>query len=136
MLTNCAAIRTAPELEAHPLKDLFTNPISWRVRAAVTTCPELSAVRVPQGLAGVGPELPASEAGSIVVGSIEELKAHRLHKERNVWAVMVIEISVREGGGQENRHLGAFSFRFLNRPSEKRADCAPKCAPNICALHE
>jgi hypothetical protein len=34
----------------------------------------------------------------------------------------------REGDGQENRRLVAFSFRFLNRPSEKPADCAQECA--------
>jgi len=33
-----------------------------------------------------------------------------------------------EGDGQENRRLGAFSFRFLNRRGEKPADCAQECA--------
>ena len=28
------------------------------------------------------------------------------------------------GDGQKNRRLGAFSFRFLNRPNEKPAECA------------
>lgn len=33
-----------------------------------------------------------------------------------------------EGDGQRNRHLLAVSFRILNRPSEKRAECAQECA--------
>ena len=32
------------------------------------------------------------------------------------------------GDGQRNRRLGAFSFRLLNRSSEKSADCAQECA--------
>jgi len=28
---------------------------------------------------------------------------------------------IEEGDGQKNRRLVAFSFRFLNKPSEKRA---------------
>ena len=33
-----------------------------------------------------------------------------------------------EGDGLKNRRLFAFLFRFLNRPSEKRAQCAQECA--------
>jgi hypothetical protein len=33
-----------------------------------------------------------------------------------------------EGDGQKNRRLVLFSFRLLNRPSEKRAECAQECA--------
>jgi hypothetical protein len=40
---------------------------------------------------------------------------------------------VEEGDGQRNRRLLAFSFRFLNRLSEKRALCAQECAPHGCA---
>ena len=32
-------------------------------------------------------------------------------------------------GGQRNPRLLAFSFRFLNRPSERRTGCAQECAP-------
>ena len=32
------------------------------------------------------------------------------------------------GDGQENRRLGAFPFRFLDRPREKPAECAQQCA--------
>ena len=35
---------------------------------------------------------------------------------------------IEEGDGQRNRRLLAFSFRILNRPSEKRAVCAQECA--------
>ena len=34
-------------------------------------------------------------------------------------------------GGLKNRRLISFSFRFLNRPSEKRAVCAQKCAQTV-----
>jgi hypothetical protein len=34
---------------------------------------------------------------------------------------------------QRNRRLLAFSFRFLNRQSEKRTACAQECAPHGCA---
>ena len=39
-----------------------------------------------------------------------------------------IEMFPGRGDGQKNRRLGAFSFRFLNRPIEKRAECAQECA--------
>ena len=32
----------------------------------------------------------------------------------------------------KNRRLFSFSFRFLNRPSEKRAECAHLCAQTMC----
>jgi hypothetical protein len=41
---------------------------------------------------------------------------------------MVIETSVREGGGQRNRRLGHFSFRLSNELRVQRADCAQNCA--------
>jgi hypothetical protein len=42
-------------------------------------------------------------------------------------------LSSKKGDGQRNRRLLAFSFRFLNRPSEKRTVCAQECAPQGCA---
>jgi hypothetical protein len=42
-------------------------------------------------------------------------------------------LDVEEGDGQRNRRLLAFSFRLLNRPTEKRAVCAQECAPHGCA---
>jgi hypothetical protein len=41
-------------------------------------------------------------------------------------------LSSKKGDGQENRRLVAFSFRFLNRPNEKRAGCAQQCAQTVC----
>ena len=37
-------------------------------------------------------------------------------------------LSSKKGDGQEHRRLAAFSFGFLDRPSEKPANCAQKCA--------
>jgi len=49
---------------------------------------------------------------------------------------MVIETSVREGGGQGNRRLASFSFCLLNKVSDNAADCAQECAQDDGAQHE
>jgi hypothetical protein len=49
--------------------------------------------------------------------------ARRLHEAARMPAGLI-----EEGDGQKNRRPGAFSFRFLTRPIEKRAECAQECA--------
>ncbi len=38
---------------------------------------------------------------------------------------------IEESDGQKNRRLSSFFFRFSDRPSEKRAVCAQKCAQTM-----
>jgi len=72
----------------------------------------------------VGSAIPSTHYGTTFVSERSATSPRELHQAARRLAALPSE----KGDGQENRRLFAFSFRFLNRPSEKLAQCAQECA--------
>ena len=65
--------------------------------------------------------------GGVPSGSVGEIDGAAIGKQ-TVHGRKCATTLLAEGDGQRNRRLVAFSFRFLNRSIEKRAECAQECA--------